>query len=504
MITWGISANSHDAALAVFETKSKGLGPKKSLELKFASHSERFSGVKNDAHLNDKLIQYAKRYGEPDEVIWYERPFRKTLRQLRAGQGFEYFGKNNISRYLRQYGISAPIRYTDHHLAHAAAGFYTSPFREATVVCIDSIGEFESLTIWNATKGKGLKRIYSQGYPHSVGLWYSAITQRVGLKPQEDEYILMGMAAYGDPDRLYHDMKEDFIQVHNPDAWFDYNPLIEFKRNLHRGCLGWRPELNSPQDIMDIAAAAQANYEDILRWVLGYAARIADSQNLILIGGCALNCSANRIAYDYFKDVWIMPNPGDAGSAIGCVLAHKKKFMPMPHVYLGYEIEGEYPVEEVLHELLTTGICGVANGRAEFGPRAFGHRSLLADPRGSDIKDRVNAIKQRQQFRPFAPAVLEEHASTYFDGPVGPFMQYTATCTDPGLPAIKHGDGTSRVQTVSATQSVGFRKLLERWYEETGCPVLLNTSLNIKGQPIVNTVEDAQAFEKHYGVKVFT
>jgi carbamoyltransferase len=326
----------------------------------------------------------------------------------------------------------------------------------------------------------------------------------VGLKPQEDEYILMGMAAYGDPDRLYHDMKEDFIQVHNPDAWFDYNPLIEFKRNLHRGCLDWRPELNSPQDIMDIAAAAQANYEDILRWVLGYAARIADSQNLILIGGCALNCSANRIAYDYFKDVWIMPNPGDAGSAIGCVLAHKKRFMPMPHVYLGYEIEGEYPVEEVLHELLTTGICGVANGRAEFGPRAFGHRSLLADPRGSDIKDRVNAIKQRQQFRPFAPAVLEEHASTYFDGPVGPFMQYTATCTDPGLPAIKHGDGTSRVQTVSATQSVGFRKLLERWYEETGCPVLLNTSLNIKGQPIVNTVEDAQAFEKHYGVKVFT
>ena len=175
MITWGISANSHDAALAVFTDDG----------LEFASHSERFSGVKNDAHLNTALIDYAKQYGEPDEVIWYERPFRKTLRQLRAGQGFN-FKENNFNRYLRQYGVSAPIRYTDHHLAHAAAGFYTSPFREATVVCIDSIGEFESLTIWNGDD-QGLKRIYSQSYPHSLGLWYSALTQRIGLQPQEDE-----------------------------------------------------------------------------------------------------------------------------------------------------------------------------------------------------------------------------------------------------------------------------------------------------------------------------
>ena len=160
--------------------------------------------------------------------------------------------------------------------------------------------------------------------------------------------------------------------------------------------------------------------------------------------------------------------------------------------------------KEALQELLTTGICGVANGRAEFGPRAFGHRSLLADPRGADIKDRVNAIKRRQKFRPFSPAVLEEHAATYFDGYVSPFMQYTSTCKDPGLPAIIHGDGTSRVQTVSKNQSVGFRKLLERWHEETGCPILLNTSLNIKGKPIVNTIEEAQEFEAHYGVKVCT
>jgi len=490
MITWGISANSHDAALAVFSDDG----------LEFASHSERFSGVKNDAHLNDKLIEYAKKWGEPDEVIWYERPFVKTLRQLRAGQGFKYLGKNNISKYLGSYGISAPIRYTDHHLAHAAAGYYTGPFTEASVVVIDSIGEFDTLTIWNASEEKGLRRIYSQQYPHSIGLWYSAFTQRIGLKPQEDEYILMGMAAYGDPLRFFDEIMKEFIYVVDQDS----SPRIKFKHNLHRGCLWWRPELNTPQDLMDIAAAVQAIYAYLLKVVSNWARWKSPSGNLVLMGGCALNCAANSTIYKDWNNVWIMPNPGDAGSSIGAVLAHKKEFMPMDHVYTGYEIEGEYPVEEVLHELLTTGICGVANGRAEFGPRAFGHRSLLADPRGADIKDRVNNIKQRQLFRPFAPAVLEEHAATYFDGPTGPFMQYTSTCKDPGLPAITHGDGTSRVQAVSANQSMGFRKLLERWYEETGCPVLLNTSLNIKGKPIVNNLTDAKEFANMYGVKVFT
>ena len=484
MITWGISANSHDAALAVFTDDG----------LEFASHSERFSGVKNDAHLNDKLIEYAKRWGEPDEVIWYERPLVKTLRQFRAGQGIK-LRENNIKRYLRSYGISVPIRYTDHHLSHAAAGYYTSPFTEACVVSIDSIGEFDTLTIWEG-KETELKKVYSRSYPNSVGLWYSALTQRLGLKPQEDEYILMGMAAYGNPNRLLKDIVNDFIDL-------DGDP-VSFKQNLHRGCLWWRPDLTTEQDMFDIAAATQKAYEQIFKGVLDVATKLVDSKNLVLMGGCALNCSANHIAHDFFDNVWIMPNPGDAGSSVGCVLAHRKEFMPMPHVYTGYNIEGEYPVEKALQELLTTGIVGVANGRAEFGPRAFGHRSLLADPRGTDIKDRVNEIKRRQKFRPFAPAVLEEHAPTYFDGHVGPFMQYTATCTDPGLPAIIHGDGTSRVQTVSANQSVGFRKLLERWYEETGCPILLNTSLNIKGKPIVNTVEDAQEFEQHYGVKVFT
>jgi len=482
MITWGISANSHDAALAVFSNSG----------LEFASHAERFSGIKNDAHLNFKLIDYAKQWGEPNEVVWYERPFRKTLRQLRAGQGWNH-SENNIKSYLKSYGITAPIKYTSHHHSHAAAGYYTSSFTNATIVCIDSIGEFETLTVWEGN-GNKLKKIYSQGYPNSVGLWYSAMTQRIGLKPNEDEYILMGMAAYGDPRRLWDDMYEMFDYVDGAN--------VRYKDNLHRGCKRWKPELTTEQDMFDIAAATQKMYEFTLEQILEWAKKNTKSRNLVLMGGCALNCSANHLAYKYFDDVWIMPNPGDAGSAIGSVLAHKKVHMPMDHAYLGYNIEGDYPVEAAISELKKTGIVGVANGPAEFGPRAFGNRSLLADPRGADIKRRVNDIKQRQQFRPFAPVVLYEHASDNFKGHFNNYMQYTSTCTSPDLyPAITHVDGTSRVQTVPDDGS-GIRRLLERWYEETGCPMLLNTSLNIKGKPMVNDLTDAQEFAIMYNVEV--
>ena len=488
MITWGISANSHDAALAVFNNDG----------LEFASHTERFSGVKNDAHLNKEIINYARQWGEPNEIVWYERPGLKTLRQFRAGQGLR-IKENNINQYLRSYGVSAPVRFVSHHLAHAAAGFYTSPFNEATVVCIDSIGEFESLTIWEAN-GTNIKRAYTQSYPHSVGLWYSAMTQRIGLKPNEDEYILMGMAAYGDPSRLFMDILDDFISKDG----IGYSPRIKIKHNLHRGCKWWRPDLTTEQDMFDIAAATQKVYEYILTNTLLWASKNTKSKNLVLMGGCALNCSANNIAYNYFDNVWIMPNPGDAGSAVGAVLAHKKTHIEMPHAFLGYNIEGEYPIDKLLSELKKTKIVGVANGRAEFGPRAFGNRSLLADPRGSDIKSRVNDIKQRQQFRPFAPVVLAEHYDANFEGHANSYMQFTSRCKHPDLyPAITHVDGTSRVQVVHKDGS-GIRRLLERWFETTGCPMLLNTSLNIKGKPMINNLTDAQEFATMYNIKVMT
>jgi carbamoyltransferase len=487
MITWGISANSHDAALAVFVDD----------RLVFASHSERFSGIKNDRDLHGELIQYAKQFGNPDRVYWYEQPIKKTLRQLFAGQGWKR-RDNDIEIYLARYYINAPVTYVDHHLSHVAGGYFTSGLDEACVVVIDAIGEWDTATIWEA-KGNKFKKKWSLRYPHSVGLFYSAMTQRVGLKPNEDEYILMGMAAYGNSsldNKIYH----DFVEAEDN---------IKFTRNLHRGCMDWAPDLII-KDSFDIAAGTQAVYETLFMTILRKAKKLVPSDNLVLMGGCALNCSANRLTGRYFNNTWIMPNPGDAGSAIGAVLAKHPEWKMLQDQFtpfLGYDIKQTATNEQIVEYLLDNKICGLARGKAEFGPRALGNRSLLADPRGNDIKDRVNAIKQRQEFRPFAPAILEELVDTYFDMPPGwtnsRYMQVIARCRVPDLfPAIIHKDGTSRVQTVPNDGSP-FRKLLELWYATTGCPMLLNTSLNIKGQPMVNNLADSRNFERHYGVKVF-
>lgn len=201
-----------------------------------------------------------------------------------------------------------------------------------------------------------------------------------------------------------------------------------------------------------------------------------------------------------------MPNPGDAGSSLGAAALVHGKRLQWRDAFLGHDIGGSYPVKPLLDQLVAHQIVGVASGRAEFGPRALGNRSLLADPRGQDIKDRVNAIKQRQKFRPFAPVILEEHVHDYFNMPASwrdsRYMQIVAPVRRPDLyPAITHADGTARVQTVPQ-DGTGIRQLLEHWYVMTGCPMLLNTSLNIRGEPMVNDREDADRFEKLYGVKV--
>jgi carbamoyltransferase len=203
-----------------------------------------------------------------------------------------------------------------------------------------------------------------------------------------------------------------------------------------------------------------------------------------------------------------MPNPGDAGSSLGAAALGYGKKLNWTTAFLGHNIAGSYPVDQLISELLTNKIVGVANGRAEFGPRALGNRSLLADPRGNEIKDKVNEIKRRQKFRPFAPVILEELADEYFKMPLNwtssRYMQVVATCKRADLfPAIVHADGTSRVQTVPKDGS-GIRQLLEQWYAKTGCPMLLNTSLNIRGEPMVNDRNDADRFENLYKVKVYS
>lgn len=482
MIIWGISANSHDSSLAVFENN----------HLVFASHSERFSKIKNDPHLHPELINYALQLkGSPNLVCWYENPYKKTFRQLWAGQGWKW-SENNIKKYLANFNIHAPIEYIDHHLSHAAAAYYTSNFDESAVLCIDSIGERTTTSIWKFSNNQK-QLLYTKNYPISLGLFYSAMTHRIGLKPQEDEYILMGMASYGHAERLYDRIQNDF---------FKNNQLVE---NLYRGCKDWAPDLTSKQDLFDIAAATQLIYETQLKILLNLTKNLSKSNNLALAGGCALNCVANTLAFDFFDNVWIFPNPGDAGSSIGSVLAYNNSKIQFDSCYLGYDIQGEYPVKNLL-QVLSQGLpVGVANGLAEFGPRALGNRSLLADPRNLSTKDLVNEIKQRQKFRPFAPAILEEFAGEYFEMPTSSsrFMQYAVTCKHPTLiPAVVHVDNSSRVQTVPPNNS-GFRKLLEEWYEKTKCPILLNTSLNIKGMPMVNDVKDALLFKEKYQVDVF-
>tara|TARA_B100001175_G_scaffold58982_1_gene47695 strand:- start:959 stop:1612 length:654 start_codon:yes stop_codon:yes gene_type:complete len=217
------------------------------------------------------------------------------------------------------------------------------------------------------------------------------------------------------------------------------------------------------------------------------------------MGGCALNCSANSKIQG--KNIWIMPNPGDAGSALGAAALVREKKLDWKHPYLGTPIPRAINPKEVVKELLKNKICGVANGRAEWGPRALGNRSLLGDPR-YDIKDTVNTIKRRQKFRPFAPAILEEYADEYFRGPMNRYMQFVARAKH-DYKSVTHVDGTARVQLVEKTNTSILRKILEEWYDKTGVPMLLNTSLNIKGQPMVDNWKDAKEFMEKYNVRVF-
>ncbi|HTJ72550.1 MAG TPA: carbamoyltransferase C-terminal domain-containing protein [Actinospica sp.] len=488
MVIWGVSALSHDASLAVLD------GP----ELRFAAHAERYSRVKNDRLLNPGIIAEALVHGVPDAIAWYERPLLKKARHLRARQWTDAFAVSDLpGRYLRS--LDLPFRVPDvvpvgHHTSHAMAGVATSGYDEAAVVVADAIGEFDTFTIAHYRAGEGLRVLCRQRYPDSLGLLYSAFTRRCGFKPNEDEYIVMGMAAFGEPCHT-ESIKRELIDVRAPG--------FRLRANVHRGIGDWLPDAR-PEDL---AASIQAVTEEVMLNAAGWARRSTGSRNLILMGGVALNCVANtRIAEQAgFDGVWIFPNPGDAGSSVGAAAALYGKPVEWRGPYLGTDIDRTVEPDEIVRVLERDGMLALANGRAEFGPRALGNRSILADPRTGPMKDKVNAIKGRERFRPFAPVVPAEHAADFFEMPVAatPYMQFTVRCRKPDeLPAVIHVDGTSRVQTVTARQHPLLHSVLTEWGRRTGVPVLLNTSLNSRGEPLVNTWEHATAFGDREGVAV--
>jgi carbamoyltransferase len=470
----GVNETSHDASVSLI----------KDGQILFAGHAERYSKQKNDWYINDSLVSDALQYGTPDHIAYYEKPLLKASRLFLKGGSGDWKPKFDID--------GVPRKSFSHHYSHAAAGYYTSKFYDAVIVVLDAMGEYNTSTIW-VGEGESIKLKYKQNYPVSFGLFYSAFTKLIGLMPNQEEYIMMGMAGYGDWTRYYKEINDYFPSV-NKQAY-----------NFHKGITDWNMPM-SDQDKFDIAAAVQVVYEQRLNDFMRMAKEITGKNNLVFMGGCALNSSANTILWKIFNDVWIMPNPGDAGSSLGAAAALYGKHIQWENPYLGYDMGGTYPSQQIVNAILKDGIVAVATGRAEYGPRALGNRSILADPRDPNIKDKVNTIKQREQFRPFAPVVLEEHASKWFDMNFSsPYMQYTVKCLRPEvIPSVVHVDGTSRVQTVNREQNRGLWVAINKFYLKTGVPILLNTSLNIKGQPLLNDHQDAIDWQAHYGYNILT
>jgi len=465
----GFSEGYHDAAATILEDG----------KVIFASHSERFSKIKNDKTICDELKDYIDDLGY-DRVAFYERPFVKRIRQFKAGQDSWRKKRNLAWKYHRCF---------PHHLSHAAAAFQCSPFTKAYALIVDAIGEFDTVSLWMCEYKRGkakYRKLSSITYPTSIGLFYSAITKAVGLKPNEEEYITMGMSAFGKPnDSLYKIMK------------------LLIKENLHRGI---------PVDLGkfsndDIAYCAQLITEKMLSSFI----KNLDDKELPVVygGGVALNCLANGKIFKT-RPHYIFPNPGDAGSSLGAAALMYGGRIKLDSMFLGYDM-GVISTQECGHivDRLQAGeVIGVAAGKAEFGPRALGNRSLLADPRTMEMKNKVNEVKKRQKFRPFAPAVLEEHARKHyelFDTCDYSFMQYVVNPKTDVAPACEHVDRSARLQTVSSRSLYHspFRDILQCWYARTRCPILLNTSLNIRGMPMVNDTKDANDFENEYGIKVF-
>ena len=488
MIIWGISAGADNAALTVMQDQT----------VVFASTADRFSGVLGDRLLNQNLVSYALNWGEPDYITFYERPWLRLARQLRAAQFSELAHPYSVQDQLTKFGVTArrSFYYTDHQLSHASA-YYHSGFTDAAVIVLDTVGEFASSSVWLGT-GRQLKRRWSQSYPQSVGLFYSAMVDRCGLVAGQDELTFMGLAGQGDYRKYYTLIKQDLIQ------WRRYpRPKIQLRYNLHRGCRWWRADIT---DVENIAAAVQKIYEEILFDIALYARGISNTKNLVITGDTARLASANAILArrELFENIYIPPSPGDAGASLGSILAHSRRPIELKHNLLGYPIEGAYPQAEALARLLAGKPAAIANGAAEFGDQTVGNRSILIDPRLVDSREQINRIKGRNTWETYCPAILAEHAEQYYKVSANrsAYSHFTAKAQGDLYPSIVHPDGTSKLQVITPDANPNFYQLLSEWYRATGYPILLNTGLDSPGKPMVNNLVQAEQFGREHGIDI--
>ena len=470
----GISEGSHDACWTLIENG-------RILE---AHHAERHSYNKNEKWLNPDLL--------PDADVIVGHQFLDKVNERRKWAGQSPPIKRNIS---------VDYEY-NHHETHAWAGWATSPFDDCDILTIDAIGEWDTASAWEVRDGIW-KQTWGMKYPKSYGLPYSQITSQLGYEPMQDEYIIMGMAALGGR----YDRKDPKLF-----GFIDAVPKLApmFCGASHNIHYLFTPRYENQridiskittQKARDLARNVQAHYEYYLTKLIQ---RHTSHKNLILGGGCALNCVANSKIQG--KNIWIMPNPGDGGSSLGAAARHYGKKLKWKGPYLGTEVPRMDP-QKIVDELLKTGIAAVCSGKAEFGPRALGNRSLLADPRGKRFaygkitKLQIDKLKGRtEEWRPFAPAILAEHYDEYFQGPASEYMQFTAKHKTEKLPLVTATNWSARVQLVEKDCESVLREVLELWYEKTGCPVLLNTSLNRKGMPIIDNMDDYKNYIKWSGL----
>ena len=546
MYNLGISCYYHDSAAALL----------KDGHVIAAVEEERFSRKKFDDGFPKMAIDWclnecAISPKQIDSVAFYDKPILKFERLLDnyiavAPRGMYSFLdtipkwlhkrlwiKNEIKNHLKDF--KGNIIFPEHHMSHAAYAFYTSEFDESAILTIDGVGEWTTASFGIAKNNK-IQLTNDIRWPHSLGLFYSAFTYFLGFRVNEGEYKLMGLSSYGKP-KYYDLIKENLIDVKNDGSIhlnmkyfaFTYDKVMTNENFAQLFGIPPRKEGQKTEQIhYDIGASAQKVLEDVMLKMVNHIYLKTKMKNLCMSGGVALNGVANYqiLKNGPFDNVHIPPSPGDGGSAVGCaqylyfVHNNKKRIIENNHskliqenVYVGpsyndediikfldsnnikYEKFEKQSLLKKTAQLISTGnIVGWYQGKMEWGPRALGNRSILADPRNASMKDILNEkIKHRESFRPFAPSVLEEYASDFFDIDIpSPYMLMVAKVKKPEIiPAVTHVDGTSRLQTVSNDANPLYYDLINEFYKITGVPVIINTSMNVMGEPIVNTPEQA-------------